>query len=181
MIVVCLVALYIVAYPDRNRRVITSDPTEEFVSKIAPMIKKDPMVVVSVAGYQPLLPLLGRFDGTPPIPLEGEFRKLWLDQLASARWVILPKTPRWAGARAVSGDLPGGRNGRTIQMALYRIGDENSPTKNDVRNMYRRKIAGTSSDTIIPAEAPTTAPAPLPTVVAPRPRRGPRVAATRPQ
>jgi hypothetical protein len=176
MIVVILVALYIVAYPDRNRRVITSDPTEAFVTKIAPMIKKDPMVVVSVAGYQPLLPLLGRFDGTPPIPLEGDFRRLWLDQLAIARWVILPKTPRWTGARAISGDLPGGRDGRTIQMALYRIGDENSPTKNDVRNMYRRRQTGTSSSTVIPAEAATTAPA---RAAATRPRRDPRPPATR--
>lgn len=181
MVATAIVTAYTVTHLERPR-ILPSDATEQFVTTIAPMIKKDPLVVVSVAGYQPLLPLLGRFDGTPPIDKEGNYRAMWLKQLANAKWVIMPKSARWLKPAAVSGDLPGGREGRIIQMALYRVGESDGPTKVDIRNMYLRRGPGISSTTTMPAdelETATTAPATAPTLV--RRPRTPRPAATQPK
>jgi 4-amino-4-deoxy-L-arabinose transferase-like glycosyltransferase len=155
MVVTCLAGAYLVVHAP-SRRVPTSDPIEHFARRISPIVRKEPLVVVNVAGYQPLLPLMGRFTGTPPIPLDGEARQKWYGEINGAHWVVMPVNPKWSNARVISGPVPGGKNNHLLDLALYHIGDEGAPTKNEVRNMYRRRIAGVNSSSQMGAAPSTT-------------------------
>jgi hypothetical protein len=139
-----------------NRRVASSDPIEQFARKVGPIVRKETLVVVNVGGYQPLLPLLGRFNGTPPIPLDGEARLRWYSELSNAHWVVMPVNPQWKNVKVLSGEVPGGRLSKMVQLALYHVGDENSPSKTDLRNLYRRRINGVNSSSQVNEDSATT-------------------------
>jgi 4-amino-4-deoxy-L-arabinose transferase-like glycosyltransferase len=172
MVVVCLVGAYMNSHP-ATRRVASSDPIEQFAKKIAPLVRKETLVVVNVGGYQPLLPLLGRFNGTPPIPLDGDARLRWYTELANSHWVVMPVSPLFKNVKVLSGEVPAGRLSKNVQLALYHVGEENSPSRTDLRNMYRRRINGVNSSSQV-NEGPTT------TQSTTRPARPPRPGARAP-
>jgi 4-amino-4-deoxy-L-arabinose transferase-like glycosyltransferase len=149
MLVISIVAIWVAVYPER-RRVITSAPTEAFVRTLRSYVgKNDSLVMVNITGYQPLLPLMGRFTGTRPLPVNKETSEKWLAEMQSAKWVIIPYPNRWSNPVAVTnGPAPAGKDGRDVQLALYKVGAENSPTKRDFRAFAR-----------YPSAAPATRPA----------------------
>jgi 4-amino-4-deoxy-L-arabinose transferase-like glycosyltransferase len=138
MLVICVVAVWVAVYPER-RRVITSEPTEIFARKIRSIVgKNDSLVMVNITGYQPLLPLMGRFTGTRPLPINEHSSKIWLQQMQSAKYVVMPYPNRWEGYLAITpGNVPAGKDGREVKLALYRVGADDSPKKTDFRAYAR--------------------------------------------
>jgi 4-amino-4-deoxy-L-arabinose transferase len=151
LLAVMVYAVFLSLNPER-RGVLSSDGIEDFATTIKPIINDDPMVVVGVAGYQPLLPLIGRFDGTIPMPTRNgllpQQHEHLLEQIEHAKWAVLPLDENWQ-AQVASDEkklIYTGDGVKPIRLGLYHIGDSHAPTTADLLGRLP-----TTSGTTLPA------------------------------
>ena len=125
-----------------------------FRDEIAPIVKDEPLVFL-IRGYQPLLPLMGRHTGRRPT----------VDQLLSARWLIVRQDERWP-AVAVSEEVSSVIRGLTPgNLALYDLRSPNRPTEENLLEFYAledplvRRLYTGEPPPPAPKPAPSTQPA----------------------
>jgi 4-amino-4-deoxy-L-arabinose transferase-like glycosyltransferase len=134
---VLVLAWFYVSYPER-RSVISSDGVETFVRVIQPIVNDEAMVVIGLGRYHPMLPLMGRIDGT--IPASSSLTKEELEQyrreIQAAQWVVLPMNlnQKWSPRRTGT-EIALGNSSRTRRIGIFHVGGPRSPTPADLEKI----------------------------------------------
>jgi 4-amino-4-deoxy-L-arabinose transferase-like glycosyltransferase len=116
-----LMAVYLAHWELRRSPEVKSGYTRSlvaFTDDVRRIVPRDAKVVSLVKGYQPILSLLGRYDGN----------RAQADDFTPGTWVIAPRQPDWP-AYATSRTLPdvielGPKQIVPGEVALYRVGDD---------------------------------------------------------
>lgn len=124
-----------------------TDNTIRFIQQIKPLIGKEPVAVL-VRGKHPIATLLGRHAGDGPTD----------EDLRTAKWVIVPELESDLMAQAVSKSVPIGfevlANRPAGNIALYRLGEPNAPTFEQLQILRNQMLTWTTLDN--PYRSPRT-------------------------